>query len=56
MNASHKRSKRSLVCVQTGPENVPVLIRQRNHAQGHGQTDREMLFESLVSRATEESA
>jgi site-specific recombinase XerD len=41
---------------QTGPENVPVLIRQRNHAREHGQTNREMLFESLVNRATEESA
>jgi site-specific recombinase XerD len=41
---------------QTGPEFVPVLLRQRNHAREHGQTDREALFEGLVNRATEESA
>ena len=41
---------------KTGPEFVPVLIRQRSHAREHGQTDREVLFESLVNRATEESA
>ena len=39
---------------KTGPENVPVLLRQRNHARAHGQTDREVLFESLVTRATQE--
>ena len=41
---------------QTGPENVPVLLRQRNHAREHGQTDREVLYEELVNRATEEPA
>ncbi len=41
---------------QTGPEFVPVLLRQRNHARDHRQTDREVLFDSLVNRATEESA
>jgi site-specific recombinase XerD len=41
---------------QTGPEFVPVLLRQRDHAHDHGQTDREALYESLVNRATEESA
>jgi hypothetical protein len=40
----------------TGPEHVPVLLRQRSHAREHGQTDREVLFDSLVNRATEESA
>jgi site-specific recombinase XerD len=41
---------------RTGPEFVPVLLRQRNHARAHGQADREVLYESLVNRATEESA
>jgi site-specific recombinase XerD len=41
---------------KTGPEFVPVLLRQRNHAREHGQTDRAVLFEGLVNRATEESA
>ena len=41
---------------QTGPEFVPVLLRQRNHAREHGQTDRAAIFEDLVNRATEESA
>jgi site-specific recombinase XerD len=41
---------------QTGPEFVPVLLRQRSHAREHGQTDREVLYDSLVNRATEESA
>lgn len=41
---------------QTGPEFVPVLLRQRDHARAHGQSDRAVLFEDLVNRATEESA
>ena len=41
---------------RTGPEFVPVLLRQRDHARDHGQTDRAVLYESLVNRATEESA
>ncbi len=41
---------------KTGPEFVPVLLRQRNHAREHEQTDRALLFESLADRATEESA
>ena len=41
---------------KSGPEFVPVLLRQRDHAREHGQTDRAQLFESLVERATEESA
>jgi hypothetical protein len=42
--------------VLTGPEFVPVLLRQRNHAKDHRQADRAVLYESLVNRATEESA
>ena len=34
---------------QTGPEFVPVLLRQRDHARAHGQTDRAALFEGLVT-------
>jgi site-specific recombinase XerD len=41
---------------RTGPEFVPVLLRQRDHAREHGQMERVELFEDLVSRATEESA
>jgi site-specific recombinase XerD len=41
---------------RTGPEFVPVLLRQRDHARQHGQNERAELFEGLVSRATEESA
>ena len=41
---------------KTGPDFVPVLLRQRDHAREHGQIDREVLYESLVNRATEESA
>jgi len=41
---------------RTGPEFVPVLLRQQNHAREHGQTDRVVLYERLVNRATEESA
>ena len=36
---------------ETGPEFVPVLLRQRDHARERGQKDRAQLFESLVSRA-----
>jgi hypothetical protein len=35
---------------RTGPEFVPVLLRQRDHARQHGQTD---LFDNLVNRANE---
>ena len=41
---------------RTGPEFVPVLLRQRDHAKAHGQSGRAALFEGLVKRATEESA
>ena len=37
---------------KTGPEFVPVLLRQRDHAREQGQTDRASLFEDLVTRAT----
>jgi hypothetical protein len=41
---------------RTGPEFVPVLLRQRDHARQHGQTDRANLFDNLVNRAKETSS
>ena len=41
---------------QTGPEFVPVLLRQRDHARDHNQPDREALFDNLLERITEEDA
>ena len=38
---------------RTGPEFVPVLLRQRDHARKNGQTDRAELFESLVAKVIE---
>jgi len=35
----------------TGPEFVPVLLRQREHAREHHQTDRADLFNSLIEQA-----
>jgi hypothetical protein len=37
----------------TGPEFVPVLLRQRDHARDHGQPDRARLFDGLIARANE---
>ena len=35
----------------TGPEFVPVLLRQRDHARDHNQPDRAALFDNLITRA-----
>ena len=35
----------------TGPEFVPVLLRQRDHARDRAQTDRADLFDTLIERA-----
>jgi site-specific recombinase XerD len=35
----------------TGPEFVPVLLRQRDHARNHHQTERADLYNSLIKRA-----
>ena len=35
----------------TGPEFVPVLLRQRDHARTHQQPDRANLFDNLIERA-----
>ena len=41
---------------QTGPEFVPVLIRQRDHARDHDQADRAALFDGLLERIAGEDA
>lgn len=38
----------------TGPEFVPVLLRQRDHARHHGQPDRAQLFDGLITRANKD--
>ena len=35
---------------KTGPEFVPVLLRQRDHARAHQQPDRVALFDGLIRR------
>jgi site-specific recombinase XerD len=39
---------------RTGTEFLPVLIRQRDHAQDHGQTDRAALFDGLITKTARE--
>jgi site-specific recombinase XerD len=41
---------------QTGPEFVPVLLRQRDHAKNHDQPDRAAIFDTLLDRITGTSA
>jgi site-specific recombinase XerD len=36
---------------RTGPEFLPILTRQRDHARDHGQADRAVLFDGLIQRA-----
>jgi hypothetical protein len=36
---------------QTGPDFVPVLLRQRDHARDRNQTDRAALFDQLIHQA-----
>jgi hypothetical protein len=40
---------------RTGPEFVPVLLRQRDHARQSGQSERAELFEDLVNQISETS-
>ena len=40
---------------RTGPEFVPVLLRQRDHARENGQSERAQLFDGLVTRISEAS-
>lgn len=35
----------------TGPQFIPVLLRQRDHATAHQQPDRAVLFDTLIQRA-----
>jgi site-specific recombinase XerD len=39
---------------RTGPEFVPVLLRQRDHARKNGQEDRAQLFDGLVAKVIED--
>jgi len=39
---------------RTSTQFLPVLIRQRDHARGHGQADRAALFDGLIQRAETE--
>ena len=39
---------------RTGPQFLPVLTRQRDHAHDHGQNDRAALFDDLIQRACAE--
>jgi hypothetical protein len=34
----------------TGPQFIPVLLRQRDHAHNHHQPDRATLFDRLIKR------
>jgi len=36
---------------RTGTQFLPILVRQRDHARDHGQTDRAALFDGLIQRA-----
>jgi hypothetical protein len=40
---------------ETGPEFVPVLLRQRDHARTHHQTARAKLYDDLITRTNETS-
>jgi hypothetical protein len=41
---------------QTGPEFVPVLLRQRDHARHNNQPDRQALFDGLLDRIAGQGA
>jgi site-specific recombinase XerD len=41
---------------ETGPQFVPVLLRQRDHAKAHAQPHRERLYTDLINRAEETSS
>jgi hypothetical protein len=36
---------------ETGPQFVPVLLRQRDHARAHRQTNRAKLYDTLIATA-----
>jgi hypothetical protein len=35
----------------TGPESVPMLVRQRDHAKAHHQNDRANVYDTLITTA-----
>ena len=39
---------------QTGTEFLPILTRQRDHAQDHGQPERAALFDKLIQQVDQE--
>jgi hypothetical protein len=39
---------------RTGTEFLPILIRQRDHAQEHGQPERAAIFDKLIRRVDQE--
>jgi hypothetical protein len=39
---------------RTGTQFLPVLVRQRDHARDHGQTERAALFDGLIDTAAQE--
>ena len=40
---------------QTGPDFVPILLRQRDHAHERNQTDRATLFDQLIQQADQDT-
>jgi len=40
---------------RTSTEFLPILVRQRDHARGHGQADRAALFDGLIQHADKET-
>jgi hypothetical protein len=40
---------------RTGPEFLPILTRQRDHALEHGQTDRANLFIDLIDKTSQQA-
>jgi site-specific recombinase XerD len=41
---------------RTGTEFLPILIRQRDHARDHSQTDRAALFDGLIDRVSHDAS
>jgi len=49
-----KSARETCAYFQTGPDFVPVLIRQRDHARDHNQPERQALFDDLLDRVASE--
>jgi site-specific recombinase XerD len=41
---------------QTGPEFIPVILRQRDHARDHNQPDRQALYDGILQKMTATNA